>query len=126
MDNCSSTRFYPVKGYSMRPLIREGDLVKVRMGPGEFRRADVILYRSNDGMYCHRVVRRIERPTPGYLIQCDPFPGQLSFVGADDVIGKAVAFGRGMEFASLERGRYRLCGEALVFIGRYLRPAPPQ
>lgn len=124
MDDRSFIRFYPVRGYSMRPLIREGDVVKVRMGPGACKRADVILYRSDGGMHCHRVVRRVEEPAPGYLIQCDPFPGHLSFVTIDDVIGKAVAFGRGTTFASLERGRYRLFGEALVFIGCYMRWLP--
>lgn len=108
----------------MSPLIREGDVIKVRTGPGEFKRADIVLYKSNGGMYCHRVVCRVEEPAPGYKIQCDPFPGQLAFVSADDVIGKAVALGRGTKFTSLERGRYRLFGETLVFIGLYMRWLP--
>lgn len=120
----SGLQFYPVRGYSMRPLIREGDVVKVRMSRDEFKRADVILYRSNGGMYCHRVVRKVKEPAPGYLIHCDPFPGQLAFVEGADVIGKAIAVGRGTEFASLERGRYRLFGEVLIFIGLYMRWLP--
>lgn len=124
MDECSHIQFYPVRGYSMRPLIREGDVVKVRIGPGRFRRADVILYHCGSSTLCHRVVCPTDHPSPGYLIQCDPFPGRLVFVSADDVVGRAVAFGRGSRFFSLDRGRYRLFGEAFVFIGLYMRWLP--
>lgn len=124
MDNRPPVQFYPVSGYSMRPLMRDGDIVKVQMGESRFNRADVMLYRTGGNICCHRVVRKVDKPRQGYLIQCDFFPGRLVFVRTDDVIGKAVAFGRGGNFASLQRGRYRLFGEALVFIGLYMRWLP--
>ena len=124
MDNQSSIQFYPVRGDSMHPLIREGDVVKVRTGPGEFKRADVMLYRSCGRIYCHRVVRKTDHPSSGYLLQCDNHPGHLLFVSYDNVIGRAVVFGRGTKFASLDRGLYRFFGEFIVFIGLYMRWLP--
>lgn len=124
MDNNTALQFYPVRGYSMRPLMKDGDVVKVRLGPGSFGRADVVLYKSGSNICCHRIARKVDHPSHGYMVQCDFFPGHLTFVGMDDIVGKAVAFGRGVKFASLERGRYRIFGEALIFIGLYMSWIP--
>lgn len=57
-----SVRFR-ANGASMRPNIREGEVITVApVQPAQIRRGDVVLYRSSRGVIAHRVVRITRRP----------------------------------------------------------------
>src|SRR5262249_48777869 len=50
----------PVVGQSMRPLLHEGDLLRVRYGSAGARRGDIVVFRRQDTWIAHRVLR-VER-----------------------------------------------------------------
>lgn len=59
--------FFETTGQSMWPSIRTQDkVIVVPVTPQELRLGDLILYRENDKLICHRLVRKL-RGTSGYL-----------------------------------------------------------
>lgn len=60
----------PIRGTSMRPFLRDGDLAYLDLIRGPVRRGDVVLYRRENGQYVlHRVCRCL--PDGSFLLLGD-------------------------------------------------------
>ena len=75
-------------GPSMTPTIRDGDSVRIRpLAPGDLRPGAILLYRKNNRLVLHRLVRKSEA-----LLFCgDAALDGLEAVDSDDVLGVAVS-----------------------------------
>ena len=80
-------------GESMRPFLVEGDEVMVEpIAFDDIRIGDVVTYRFRDRFPTRRVVRKHDR---GLDLWCENWPGRRFVCAREDVLGRAVARGRG-------------------------------
>jgi signal peptidase I len=125
-----SARFR-AKGTSMHPTIREGEVVTVApVQPTAIRRGDIILYRSGQSVFAHRVVR-ITRQADGanmLLLRGDAAPTYDEPVSESAVLGRVVAVernGRPLDLGGW-RSRTRAAGRTvLARMWRRLRVSLP-
>ncbi|MFH1191351.1 MAG: S24/S26 family peptidase, partial [Candidatus Omnitrophota bacterium] len=51
--------FFETSGFSMWPFIRPGERLVIKKSPAQDLRAgDIILYRANNQLACHRLVKK--------------------------------------------------------------------
>ncbi len=102
-------------GNSMRPFIRDGDLLLVRPGL-ETRPGDVVLCRAGNGqLLAHRVVRVHQQSHPcSMVLQGDACPWPDGLVPLDNVLGRVVAVERGPWRARLDAGLLRWLGRLWI------------
>ncbi|ADI32280.1 signal peptidase I [Staphylothermus hellenicus] len=82
----STTPIAVVKGYSMFPILREGDIVfAYRPSPNEIRVGDIIIYKGLNGeLIIHRVIKVIINGNKYYYVtkgDNNPFPDYPEFRG---------------------------------------------
>ncbi len=84
---------FKARGGSMRPFIRDGDLVEIqRVASGALQRGDVVLCRLENGrLVVHRVIRTGPQDV---LIQGDAFSRPDGRVAYSDVLGQVVVIWR--------------------------------
>ena len=58
----------PIRGGSMRPLLREGDAVRVRPQALGYRPGDIVVFRAGQDLIAHRLLRRIPDGKGGRLL----------------------------------------------------------
>lgn len=102
------------RGASMRPFIRDGDVLDVRpVGARRLRRGDVVLFRDGEGrLLAHRVVRV---GPAGLVVQGDALVWPDGPVGYDQLLGRVSAIERDGKQIPVE-GRWRRWS-ALLFLG---------
>lgn len=108
----NSLRFR-VRGASMRPFIKDGDLAEVwPTSTSDLRRGDVVLCRHAGGrLVVHRVVRvRRKNGRIAVVTRGDLMAQPDGSVPAHDVLGRAVAVEREGRRIALDRGLHRLLG----------------
>ncbi len=113
-----------VRGYSMPPAIRDGEVVWIApLRPGDIVAGRVVLYlRENGRPIIHRVIRRGRRGGRQILyIGSDRFPGRGEWVSPERVYGRVVALERGGRRVRLDGWRGRLWGWVFLL----LRPFRP-
>jgi signal peptidase I len=94
-----------VKGNSMRPVLRDNDLVIVReTAPEHLRKGNILVYREEDGQY---VVHRLVKSSGGDLLYLrgDGYNLSAEMASRDSIVGKAVGFVRDGRYGSLGRIR---------------------
>lgn len=106
----------PIKGKSMQPFLREGDLVVLKKNSGNhFPLGSVVLGQYQEGVVLHRLVGRqfgqLRLAGDGNLIQEE-------VVGTADILGIVVSASREGRQLNLSVTRHRLCG----LVWYYLRP----
>jgi hypothetical protein len=104
---------FRAQGSSMRPFVRDGDLVEVRsIDQRRLRRGDVVLYVDDDGRpFVHRVIE-VERKdgrsiasTRGDAMRVNDGP-----IDAVQILGRVSAAKRGRQRLVLDRGLLRTLG----------------
>ena len=105
---------FPVRGVSMRPLIREGrDAVLVSARQGRLGRFDVGLFKRDSGKYVlHRVLSVTE---DGYLF-CGDSQAFLEVVREGQVLGRMTDLVRGGKRVDLTGAPYR------AYVSLWCRP----
>jgi hypothetical protein len=114
LEHGNSLRFRAC-GNSMRPFIRDGDVLLVRPGL-ETRPGDVVLCRARDGrILAHRVARvhRQSRPHT-ILLHGDACPWPDGLVPLENVLGRVVAVERGTRRVRLDAGLPRWLGRLWI------------
>ena len=104
----------PVSGASMSPLLRQGDVVVVRMGQGGPRLGDVVVRRQGEALVVHRVVRVTGScfVTKGdAVLTADPPAGE------EDILGIVTAV-EGAVHVDLTRGIWRGVNPVLAVYSR--------
>jgi hypothetical protein len=102
------------KGESMRPMVREGDLLEIQPAdPSSIHRGEIVLCLLKDGhVVIHRVVR-IDRRAAGlrFLIQGDQVLEPDGWIGAYSVLGRLVELERDGKRISMQSEHSRLLGQ---------------
>ena len=90
-----------VTGASMLPALVPGDVITVRHpASGELQAGDVVLYRRNNGLTAHRIVRIAK----GYVVtRGDSVPSLDPPVPLDEVIGRVASLSRNGQAADCRR-----------------------
>jgi signal peptidase I len=109
------TNIIPVQGNSMRPLLQDGDAVRIVHGVNGIRRGDIIVFRQQGGLVVHRVVRIDRRVTPPLFVTKGDNVRHLDApVMGDDVLGRvSVVVGADGEVAVDTHG-WRVFGRILA------------
>jgi signal peptidase len=98
-------------GGSMRPFIRDGDIIEVKpIEASTIRLGDVIFYRSSQGRpFAHRVIKIVVQHGQVALVtKGDSVSSPDQSVHPKQVLGQVVAINRGERTIKLDRGIYRL------------------
>jgi signal peptidase I len=108
---------FRARGISMRPLIRDGDLLEIRaIRPEQVRLGDVLLYQNGRQSLVHRVVRLQDRGAEKLLlIWGDACLQPDGWVGAKQVLGRVARVERMGRSSSQDLAGQRLL--ALVLVG---------
>jgi signal peptidase I len=109
---------FRAKGASMRPFIRDGDLVEVRpIGATSVRRGDVVLFRAEGGRaLAHRVVRVVGDDRREALVtKGDSITWCDGPISREQVLGRVVAVERDGRRIGLGGGLQRIVG--LLWMG---------
>jgi hypothetical protein len=110
-----------VRGSSMKPFVRDGDVLTVSPPSGMPPRAgDIVLYRTAAGnALLHRVIDVTQRDAGVWLtIWGDAAAGPLDEVSAERIMGVAVALERGRRSMRLDVGSRRRMSQAWAAIQR--------
>ena len=101
----------PITGRSMRPLIRDGDLVLVAHGHADVRQGDVVVFRREGKLVAHRVLRVYGAGTgKRFLTKGDNAPQFDPLLGAEEIVGRVLAVRRGDRQMSLDTTAWRSVG----------------
>ncbi len=114
LERGDSLRFR-APGDSMRPFIRDGDVLLVRPGL-EIRLGDVVLCRAGEGrLLAHRVTRVDRQSHPcSIVLQGDACPWPDGKLPLDNVLGRVVAVERGARRIRLDAGLPRWLGRLWI------------
>lgn len=81
-----------IAGNSMAPLIRDGDSLVVEHGNQGIRRGDVVLFKTPEKLYAHRVVRvKRRKGTTSFLVKGDSSAAFDGLITREHILGKVVA-----------------------------------
>lgn len=88
-----------VEGTSMRPLMRPGDTVSLRLAEAsELKTGDLIAFRQDENLIVHRLIRARKLDKSLWLCQKGDNLSGWSWISADKVLGKVESIrGRGKE-----------------------------
>lgn len=102
-----------VKGSSMFPVLRTGDSVIVT-SPDNLRKGDIILFRKDENIVCHRIMKIINiGEQVFYITRGDSLFYEDRPVSSEDIIGKVMV---------IERSKMTMPRRLLLFLYPLLRP----
>lgn len=105
-------------GPSMNPTIRDGDSVRIRpLGPDDPRYGAIVLFRKNERLVLHRMVRR-QRKTGCVYAVADAATEGGEWVAANDLLGVAEWTQRGERVRRLDGA----IGRTLGLVRHVVRP----
>jgi len=93
----------PVLTDSMAPLIRPGDQVKVsRVAPGEVRFGDILVFKRNNDLIVHRVLKRWRAPEGNYFSEKGDAGSVYGLVNGDSIVGRVIGLKKGTRTYDLD------------------------
>jgi len=113
---------FPVRGNSMRPLFRDGDSALVQRDRHSIRVGDIVVYRSREQLFAHRVLR-VAGEGRHYVCKGDAREVCDRRVLAQAVLGRVVARIRDGRQVRLDSAFYALLNPLLALISPYTSPA---
>lgn len=108
--------FFETKGFSMWPFIRQGEKLIFKRAPLEdLKVGDIILYRANDNLVCHRLVKKV-KDKQGYLIYSrgDNSRFLTELVREELFLGKGIAILRNNKMVSITGLRQQFFNRVIV------------
>ncbi len=119
----SPTIHLTVSGRSMGNLLLPGDRIECkRVGPGRIFCGDIVVYRRENRLIAHRVVRRMGKDGDlRFQTRGDAQIQSDAVIGQDEILGRVVAVhGRDGEKIGLERKKTIIVNRIAGFYGRFL------
>ncbi len=112
-----------VRGGSMRPWLRGGEIVEVRCAsPAEVRAGDVVAFARGGGLFVHRVIGKSRREGQTLLItKGDAFPDADSPVREAELLGRVTGVARHGSMVSTETLPRQAVGRLLAGISSTAR-----
>ena len=111
---------------SMMPLLQIGDKVLVHsVKPAEIRVGDLMVYKSNDNLIVHRVIRKYDSLS---FIQKGDNAATAEIVSSKDVIGTVIAIRKGNKMIYPNKGIWNFINLILTLFScsvHYLKPQNP-
>jgi signal peptidase I len=93
----------PVLTDSMSPLIRPGDRVRVsRVAPGEVRFGDIVVYKRDDDLIVHRVLKRWRTAEGVYFSEKGDAGSVYGLVNGESIVGRVIGLKKGTRTYDLE------------------------
>ena len=118
----------PVLSGSMMPLLRTGDEVLVQsVNPDNIRPGDIIVFKDQDKLIVHRVIRRYKNGSPTFLQKGDCTTA-AEIIRSEDVIGKVIAVCKGTKIIRLNDGIWKVVNYILTLFSSlvyHLKPKNP-
>jgi signal peptidase I len=116
---------FRARGYSMHPLVRDGDVLLVQPAePSALRRGDLVLFRNRKGeMVVHRMIRRVGRNGAlRFEFKGDRLTGPDELVPVTQIFGQVSSLERDGTCIDVRKPGMRLLGLAVAS----LSPLGPQ
>ena len=82
---------FPVKGTSMRPLLKTNDVVTIEKS-NEFKVGDVILYKRDNGQFVFHRIRKINKKNNTYVLVGDHQRKVEKGIRFDQIIAKMISY----------------------------------
>ena len=108
--------FYKTTGFSMWPFLKEGERLVAKEAPvEELKIGDIILYRKNNQLVCHRLIKNVKTEegclfyARGDNSNCPP-----ELVAEEMFIGKAMGIIKNSKIISLDGMRQHLINRFIV------------
>lgn len=100
---------FPVKGTSMRPLLKTNDVVTIEKS-NEFKVGDVILYKRDNGQFVFHRIRKINKKNNTYVLVGDHQRKVEKGIRFDQIIAKMISYRKEnkKEDNNLKSFRYKL------------------
>ena len=107
---------FRVRGVSMRPWLRAGDVLEVQRETLEaMRPGDLAVFTRAAGLFVHRVIGRCVRGgEPMLITKGDAFPEPDTPVSREELLGSVVRVARGRHNISLDAPARRALGKMLA------------
>lgn len=112
---------FEVTGFSMHPFLKAGERLLIKKIPvKDLKAGDIIIYRSDSQMVCHRLIKKA-RKREGYLLYARG-DSSLSWSGSESIaeemfLGKAISIIRDGRLVSLNHIIRQFSNRIIVVIG---------
>ncbi|MCM8774079.1 MAG: signal peptidase I [Candidatus Omnitrophica bacterium] len=114
--------FFEVRGFSMWPFIKEGKkLIIKKILPQELKIGDIVLYKRDDNLVCHRLVRKSNKCNKYiFYLRGDNSYSQPELISEEMVLGKAIGVIEHNRIYSLLGNRQIIFSRIIVIISPYI------
>ena len=85
----NKTFSFPIKGTSMRPLLKNDDIVTIKKIDNDIKKGDILLYKRNDDSF---VLHRINKIKKDYYLIVGDHQTKKELVKYDQLIGKVINY----------------------------------
>lgn len=100
-----------VHGNSMRPILRDGDRVRISPGSEGYKRGDIVAYQHNGKLITHRLISKGRSGGEiHYLLKGDNVPRCDPAIHPKMVLGRVTALKRSDKWVCLESPLWRSIG----------------
>lgn len=105
----------PIVGQSMYPLLRAGDRVRIEHGATDVRTGEIIVFRANDTLLAHRVLRIIPGGDETHVLTAgDNSTHPDAPVPSSRIVGRVIGVMRAGSYAALDTPTWRLVGRIIA------------
>jgi len=110
--------FYKTTGFSMWPFLKSGERLVVKKMPiKELKIGDIILYRGNNQLVCHRLIKKVKTKERCLLYaRGDNSNYSPELVTEEIFLGKAISIIKNGKIISLDGRKQRLINRFIVII----------
>lgn len=114
-----SLLFFEAKGFCMWPFVKENDrLIVKKVQPADLRSGDLVLYKTNGQLICHRLVKKLKTEDSYVLfVRADTLLTASERIEAGMFLGKVVGVVKKDKVANLESAKQRFLNEMILIVG---------
>ena len=114
--------FFETTGFSMWPFLRAGEKLIVKRTPLEnLRVGDLIIYRANNQLVCHRLIKSVkEGERYSLYARADSSVSRPETVTAEMFLGQAISIIKNGKIINLKRMKWQLINRLIVLVAPLL------
>lgn len=125
MQPAEDLLFFETSGFSMWPFLRGGEKLIIKKIPADdLKIGDIILYRTNNQLVCHRLVKKIkDRYRYLFYVRGDNSNSPAELVRQEMFQGKVVGVVKNGKVISLTNWRTRIVSRLIIIIAPLINAA---